>query len=485
MRVALVSLGHGPSLALRNLERYCAAHDDVRGRASFVRLEREILEFVRAQVRSTRRWSFATIADELLREVVELRPAIVGFSCYLWSTDASIQVARHVKRLLPDVQIVLGGPDVGPRAEALLAANPAIDAVVRGDGEVPMLEIVRRHIARRPHDLASIPGVVARGAPASLVRRGPEVKTDASLLGGVYTAELEEGSLTPEAVARWSWPNLLYETMRGCPYACSYCMYGKVPVSTKEVDVVVAELGALLSRGIRVEIIDPTFTTYTRRAKEILGRLAELSYAGSLVFEAYPDSLDAEMISLLSRARVDCVGIGFQTLSQEGLAAVSRPKNLAKFERAVHLLRDAGVGLHVDVIYGLPATTAGDYVATMDYLFDLGITEIVVYRLLGLPGSPMLDDVDQYGLVFNDQPPYELLQSSTMSLDDILFCERFREAFDRLRALGEPLLRTFARASGGLSPFVTRVMDSGALEGDDPAALQRVLAELMVGGAAS
>jgi len=477
MRVALVSTGHGPSLALRNLRTYCLAHEDVARSAEFTLFDRDLRRdgpaARHARAISVRRWAFASGGDELLARLCALEPDVVGFSCYLWSTELSVLVARQLKRLRPDVRIVLGGPDVGPRAAELLGAFPEIDCVVQGDGERPFLEIVRRHIAGAP-SYAGIPGVCPR--TASGVRSEPATGlTDLALLQKVYEP------MTSAQVERWGWPHLLYETMRGCPYECSYCMYGKVPPNRKDPAVVVDELHALLARGLPVEIIDPTFTTYAPRAKQILRALGERSYDGGMMVQAYPDSLDDEMIELLERARVEGVGLGFQTMSAEGLDAVARPANLQRFERAVSLLKRSRVHFYVDVIYGLPATTRADFTATMDYLHRLGVDRIVVYRLLGLPGSPMMNDIERYGLVFSPTPPYELLSSRTFSIEDVVYCERYCEAYERMSELGPELVRRFANVTGGLTAFLERVMESGALDRGDKAELQVVLAKLMLG----
>ena len=268
--------------------------------------------------------------------------------------------------------------------------------------------------------------------------------------------------------------------MRGCPYPCSFCMYGKTPPSRKEVSVVVEELADLLGRGLSVELIDPTFTTYTKRAKEILRALADRNYSGTMWFEAYPDSIDEELVDLCKRTNVWAVEMGFQTLSAEGLKAVARPQNLEKFERAVQLLRSAGMRFWVDVIYGLPKTTPADFAATMDYLVERGVPQIDVYRLIGLPGSPMMNDLDTYGLVFSSTPPYELLSSHTFSLDDLLFCERFTRTYYSLRRhLNNDLLRSLSRMAGGLSSLVQFVIDHGAAESKDADEMTRVLADFM------
>jgi hypothetical protein len=179
-------------------------------------------------------------------------------------------------------------------------------------------------------------------------------------------------------------------------------------------------------------------------------------------------------------ARVSKIGLGFQTISDGGLRAVSRPKNLPRFERAVRLLQERRINFYVDVIYGLPETTVADFLRTIDYLHSLGTTSIVTYRLLGLPGSPMLEDVDKYGLVFSQAPPYELLASSSFTIEDVVFCERYSQAYQLLSAKLQPrLLDNFARMTGGVSRLITELLNRGFSQTTDPSAVTSMFADIM------
>lgn len=470
MNVALISIGNCPSLALRNIKRYCLGDDTLREALHFEIYDYDIREFRNARPQSSLRWSFVTQFDETLRAMLRTRPRVIGFSCYLWSIETSLHVAHMVKQVLPHTITVFGGPDAGPRSRELLAAYPQVDLVVEGDGELPMLGLLQAVLRAEPDaplsaiDLSAVPQLRHRDPadPAGVVENpsAPEL-IDMARLAGVYT---EGGETIPdqEAMNKWTWPYVLFETLRGCPYSCSYCMYGKTPMNARDTEPVVEELVELLSTGLAVEIIDPTFTTYKKRAKDILRRLGEHDYTGTLTFEAYPDSLDEEMVELIAGARVSCIGIGFQTLSSEGLKAVKRPKNLPRFERAIRLLREHGINFYVDLIYGLPDTTQDDFYATVDYLHDLDIRELMVYRLLGLPGSPMMDDAEKYELVFSQIPPYELLSSHSYTLEDLLECENFQFARDELLGrLPTAAMDRLVAEAGSLSALVRRYMEGG------------------------
>ena len=460
LRVALVSIGNCPSLALRNLRAYSLADADLAPRVRFDLHDYDVRGFREARSASSQQWSFATKFDEAVGELVEEAPDLLAFSCYLWNTELSIHLARLIKRLLPDVTVVLGGPDAGPRAAELLIAHREVDFVIEGDGEVPFTALLRTFLEPGNEALDTVPGLRYRRQGEVVANAPAEQKPDLARLGNVW-----ERPPTQAQLAGWAWPHLLVETVRGCPYSCSFCMYGKSEIHAKETGAVIAELSGLLERGLLVEIVDPTFTTHRRRAKEILRALSAREYSGQLTIEAYPDSLDEEMADLLVTAQVCCVGLGFQTASAVGLEAVNRPSNLARFERAVGFLQERNLHFYVDIIYGLPGTSIEDFFATVDYLAALGVTRLMIYRLLGLPGSPMMAEAERYGLVFSPVPPYELLRSDTYSHDDIVLCERFRQAYDRLPGdLGGEEFRRLVERAGGVAAAIREYLATGGGE---------------------
>ncbi len=458
MDVSLISISNGPSLALRNIKRYCMAHADIRDQhVSFDLSDYNIEEFRKARVQSAQQWTYITKFDQVLVELTRQNPPdVIAFSCYLWNIQLSLHFAHLFKLLLPNTLIVFGGPDAGPRAQQLLEQYSQVDFVIEGDGEIPFLALIRE-LLNDCSDYSKVSALRYRSDQQIVSNPISSEQVDMALLEGVY-----EEVPAAEEVSQWPWPNLLYETLRGCPYACSYCMYGKTKMNAKPIVLVVEEMLALLQQGLTVEIIDPTFTTYQKRAKQILRDLGQQQYSGRLHFEAYPDSIDEEMAELMVGAKVAAVGIGFQTVSSQGLKAVKRPKNLVRFERAIALLKTFKIHYYVDIIYGLPATSIEDFFSTVDYLYSHGVNRLMIYRLLGLPGSPMMADSSKYDLLFSESPPYELLSSNTYSLSDLVFCDQFQHAYEKLLGVIQTSeLSLLVEAAGGVSQIVIELLDYG------------------------
>ena len=449
MKVALVSIGNAIGLAIENLKVYCEANSEISSRVDIKTYHYEIAPFSSDTAKCIQTFNFSTKFDLCLKEISAYKPDVIGFSCYLWNAEFMIKLAQMISELMPNALVIFGGPDAGPRAQELLK-HEYIDIVINGDGENPFEAVLIELLKNGTPEWSDIPQLCYRKNEKIVQNTSLPISTNLNKLVGVYD-QVEN----LEQFTEWRWPYLLYETMRGCPYQCSFCLYGKSNISNKEVDLVVSELVPILKKGYMVNLIDPTFTTFKKRAKEILSRLAEHQYTGSLQIESYPDSIDSDFVDLFVQSRVEYVGVGLQTVSREGLRASKRPKKKDKFEEAINLLSDAGIEFYIDVIYGLPDTTKEDFFATVDYLFELGVTNWQAYRLLGLPGSPMLNETEKYKFKFNHAPPYELLSSNTFSLEDIIECQEFiRKCFEFDNKLNSSKFKMRLNESGSYSQVI-------------------------------
>lgn len=410
LRVALVAMGENQSLALRNLATYVRTNPVLAKAIKFHLMDMEKSPFDESRGGNVNAWSFNSAYDVLLRDLIDFQPDLIGFSCYLWNIEHVLKLVPSLRRVLPQTLQLLGGPNAGPLAESLLETT-CVDFVVNGDGEIPFERLLKALV----HE-----GSVFDDVPSLGYRRHGEIAHNApdpsdfdiDKLAGVY-------ELYPFEPGR---SHVLYETQRGCPYRCRYCMYGNRPAAKKNTDLVVRELDTLLKSGRKVYVVDPSFGSDKKRAKDILRRLPKEHYTGALYIETHPDSLDRELAQRLSDAPIDLVALGIQTISETGCKQVGRQLRLDRFTEAIGNLQHHDIPFYVDVIYGLPGTNVDDFLETLSFLYSLEVTSIFIYRLLGLPGTPIVRDAEQEGLVFSPTPPYELLCSSTFSLDDLLFC---------------------------------------------------------------
>ncbi len=452
LNVALVSISRGPSLALRNLCTYAGADKNLANKVRFYLLEYKLERFYPS--RYADHYAFNSAYDQVLKDLQKVSPRIIGLSCYVWNLEYVLTLAKDIKQILPDACLVLGGPNAGPLATELLNEHPYLDIIVKADGEIPFTALLKQFAGKIEPDLSAIEGIVFRNG-SGITENPPCSKVvDVNRMAGVYNDLPENFSLR-----KWSHPMVLYETQRGCPYACSFCTWGSRKIIQKDIDLVVKDLLFLLKKGFAVWIVDPTFTAQKNRSKKILERLSEHNYSGMLNIEAHHNSLDEEFVRLFGQTNVFEISLGLQTISKKGSHACKRSNELEKFRRSVKLLQQYNAKFRVDIIYGLPRTAPEDFLATVDFVYSLGVRTVLFYRLLGLPGAALLNDAHQYGMTFSQSPPYELLSSDSYSLEDLMFCCDFAHMYNQLmNRVGPHGLNRFVKPTDSISQFVKKLM---------------------------
>ncbi len=416
--IALVSIDWAPSLAIRNLATYVYNKDPSLEKRVAVEIFDYNISNLEKYTRNKKMvFSYYCEFDFVLSDLLAFNPSLIGFSCYVWNHEYVLSIAQILKKYLPDSKIILGGPNAAFQPEKVLSENISVDFVAFGDGEETFYHLVKQSTSLKRYNPKEIPGLVYRWSKKIERNEDGASAFDFKWLKGVYQKYPIEKDID------YSWKWIRYETLRGCPYNCSYCTYGTMKSIEKNTDLVVAEILDLLQDGYDVEITDPSFTHNNQRAKKILTALAEYSYTGSLYVEVHPDDIDKEIVGLFRKCDVRRVGMGLQTISQTGLKIINRRFNKEKFERAVALFKEHDINFYVDVIYGLPMTSIDDHLRTLDYLWSIGVFSIEFYRLLGIPGAKISEDDEMSDIFYNPFPPYEALSHKDYSHRDFLFCQ--------------------------------------------------------------
>lgn len=389
LKVALVALNASGyrSLALGYVRAFAEASAALRGRAAFETLELE------------------TGADPwvVAYRVAALEPDVVGFSVMCWNARAVLEACRVLARVLPEATLVLGGPEVGPVAEEVLAAHPAVDAVVRGEGEETFAELLLALVEDADPD--EVRGVTAR--------RGTDIASapDRPLVGSLDSlpSPYLTGTLDPIDGATY------LEGYRGCPHACGYCFEGKGygRVRSFSPERVAAEVEAVASApGVRsFSFIDPVFNL-TRERLEWMADLMEPYVARGLrlhTVEVDVERVDADAAALLRRAGVASVETGPQTIGSAALVACGRRFDAERFSAGVSALRTEGIRVECDLIVGLPGDTPADVLAGLDFVIGRDPGRLQVSTLHVLPGTALWDHAAELGLEFDPEPPHEAL----------------------------------------------------------------------------
>ena len=334
------------------------------------------------------------------------------FSCYIWNIELILRIIRNLRQLLPDAHIGVGGPQVSYQAQALLASEPEVDFVIVGEGEETVRQLIGLLGADAP--LRDCPGLVCRdGAQVVATPKRPSLSMDA--LPFAYP-DLE--ALQHRIV--------YYESMRGCPFACSYCSSSiERGVRKRSLPLVFADLMQFLKQRVaQVKFVDRTFNCDRAHAMGIWRWLAEHDNgATNFHFELSGELLDEDMLSFLSGVRPQLFQfeIGVQSTHLQTLREIDRPANLPLlFSRVQRLLAPGNIHVHLDLIAGLPyegydrfQTSFNDVYAHRPHQLQMGFLKV-------LPGSGMQRQATAYGLLYAKSAPYEVLMNRWISYPQIV-----------------------------------------------------------------
>ncbi len=373
--------------------------------------------------------------------------SILGFSCYIWNIDFVNRLAQAVKEIWPQMLIVYGGQQIrGFYVEQLFERERCADVCVVGEGEVTFPRLLRSLLTGEP-GLSQVPGLAywaAGGDPDRMhhfIVDGPpgEKGTMFHYTGEARIVE-ELDSIPSPYLGRFQLPlggAYLYEASRGCPYSCSFCIWGESKgVREYPLDRVDAELNAILARQpSHIMFCDGTFNMRKARAAHILqilvdhlrdGRVKPFSLLLELKLELIDDRLAAVLDDLLRLNPLVTVEFGLQSSSPAASALMRRPFNEAKYRaawnRLTPRLQSSAV---VDCIYGLPGDGIEEFKNTVDYAFSLAPHRLQCFRLSILPGSEFERQAREHDLRFARQPKHEVRQTRWLSLADMAWVEAF------------------------------------------------------------
>lgn len=376
---------------------------------------------------------------ELARRLADQHADVVGLSCYIWNGRDLIAAARELKALQPGVRIVLGGPEVGPIARDVITAEPAIDVVVRGEGEVPFAGIVDAWKAGR--DLDEVAGICFRRGGEIVETADAEILRDLNLLPSPH----QDKYVTFKGrVAQ-------IETQRGCVFRCNFCFYNKdLSIRNRRFDLdrVKQELLYWLNRDVHsIYLMDPVFNLNAERAKEICRFIAAHNHQKVKVHsEVWAEFMDDELALLMKQANVYWLEVGLQTTDDTSLAAIERRLRMEPFLAGINSLKRHGIYFELQLIYGLPFETPETFRRSLDFAARLEPSELVVFMLLVLPGTELWRKAKAMGIEFDPDPPYRIRSHPSMDAATIEAGEQIVEATNMM--VGSTAFRILQREPG-------------------------------------
>ncbi len=347
--------------------------------------------------------------DSMLKEIYKKKPDFIGFSCYIWNIEFVLKLAGEVKRVLPDVTIWLGGPEVSYDAANVIADNDFVDGVMIGEGEITFSRVIKAY--EKGDDVSQIPGVAVRGS----------IK--------VHQAEymnMDDIPFPYENFKDMEHRIIYYESSRGCPYSCSYCLSSvDKRVRFRSMELVKKELKVFIDANVtQVKFVDRTFNCDRKRTKEIWEFIRDNDNGiTNFHFEISADIITDEEIELLHSLRPGLVQleIGVQTTNEKTVQAIRRNMDFEKLSYAVNRIHETGnVHQHLDLIAGLPYEDYASFRNSFNDVYALKPEQLQLGFLKVLKGSYMQEQAYENDIVYSSYPPYEVLSTPWLPYSDVL-----------------------------------------------------------------
>jgi radical SAM superfamily enzyme YgiQ (UPF0313 family) len=380
---------------------------------------------------------------DAVEAILAREPEIVGVGVYIWNAAQSLQLVADLKRLRPDLVVVLGGPEVSFECERQEIVGLA-DYVVTGEADLAFGELCEKLIdGKRPLN-----------------------KVIASELPDVAQLDLPYDLYDAQDVAH----RVIYvEASRGCPFRCEFCLSSlDVPVRNFPLDEFLSAMGRLLDRGVRrFKFVDRTFNLNLNIGRSILQFFLDRYEPGLFLhFEMIPDRLPEALREPIKRFPPGALQfeVGIQTFNDDVSRRISRRQDNAKLADNLRFLREeTGAHVHADLIAGLPGENLASFAAGFDRLVALGPQEIQVGILKRLRGTPIVRHDAEWGMVYSPHAPYEILQTKDIDFATMQRLRRFSRYWDLVANSGNFLETTpLIRGDDG-SPFESFMRLSDAL----------------------
>jgi radical SAM superfamily enzyme YgiQ (UPF0313 family) len=409
------------------------------------------------------------IAEMLLAR----EPKIIGFGIYIWNVTETTEVVTAIKKLRPEIKIILGGPEVSYETEGQKIVELA-DHVISGEADLKFAEVCRVLLKPNPLTLTLSRGereqrkVIVE--TSELVRDGNTVlplspgEGRGEGLPKIISAELPDFSrialpydfYTEADIAH----RIIYvEASRGCPFTCEFCLSSlDIPVRQVPLDKFLAAMQKLLDRGLKqFKFVDRTFNLHLPTSKALLEFCLTRYQPGMFFhFEMIPDRLPAELREVIAKFPPGSLQfeVGIQTFNPEVGSLISRRQNYERLADNFNFLRnETSVHIHADLIVGLPGETLESFAAGFDKLIALRPQEIQVGILKRLRGTPIVRHDAEWRMIYNAHPPYQILQNKLLDFATMQRLRRFARYWNLVGNSGNFVAAAPLIWNDGASPF--------------------------------
>ena len=368
------------------------------------------------------------LTTDILRDIVFEKPNVILFSIYIWNVEFSLKVIQEIKKILPKVFIGVGGPEVSYRAEEILQKNKFIDCVISGEGEIStceLLENLNKNFESEKNEFKNIDfnidGIYFRNK--KFTQRNPIQNLDELFFAYPDLNELDVNNRI-----------FYYESSRGCPFRCSYCLSSiDKSVRNRSLEKVFQDLKIFLDAKVKlVKFVDRTFNLNEERTISIWNFLKE-NHNGITMFhfEIAAQQLTEKMLQAIKNFPKGIMQfeIGIQSTNEKTLQAIGRSANLQMLNEKIKQIPKT-IHSHLDLIAGLPHESLNEFKNSFDYVIKLKPDMLQLGFLKILSGTQMESFAKENEYQFSETPPYEVLSTPYISYFDLQFLKDVEEVLD-------------------------------------------------------
>lgn len=351
---------------------------------------------------------------DILKDIYLRKPDIIGFSCYIWNITWVMELVRDLPSVLPEAEIWLGGPEVSYDAADILEREPNVTGIMMGEGEETFLEVLK-HYAEGRRDFFTIGGVACRNEKREVVSRPLKKAADMSAIPFPY-----------EDLHDFEHKIVYYESSRGCPFSCSYCLSSlDKSVRFRNLELVKRELDFFLEHRVpQVKFVDRTFNCSKKHTMEVWRHITEHDNGvTNFHFEISADLLDEEELELMAQMRPGLIQleIGVQSTNPDTIREIRRKTDLNRLKSVVERIHGFGnIHCHLDLIAGLPYEEYESFRNSFNEVYGMKPDQLQLGFLKVLKGSYMAENAEAYGLVYSAKPPYEVLGTKWLDYESLL-----------------------------------------------------------------
>ena len=374
-----------------------------------------------------REYTINQTVDEILMDLYEEQPDVICFSCYLWNITYVKMLLEELPKVLPNTRLWLGGPEVSYNAAEMLGEYPMTEGIMYGEGEETFLELTEYFHGQKTGNgqgkqLADIKGIAYRNLSGGVTVNEPREVLDLSKVPFVY-----------ENMDRFKNRIIYYESSRGCPFSCSYCLSSiDKSLRFRDMELVKRELQFFIDHEVpQVKFVDRTFNCRHDHAMEVWTYIAEHDKGRTnFHFEVAADLLNEEEIRLIRSMRPGLIQleIGVQSVNERTIREIRRKMDIEKVRQNVSRIKEKkNVHQHLDLIAGLPYEDYASFSVSFNEVYSMRPEQLQLGFLKVLKGSLMQEKTGEYELFNQDRPPYEVLSTRWLSYGEIIRLKKVEE----------------------------------------------------------